>query len=191
MEKYKNIIASGLLGFGLIGLSCSQNYLEKSKDEIRQNLEKITIAPDFEYTTLEGKTISLKDSENKLLILEWWSIDCEFCIEQIPENNRIYKRFGNRDDFLFLAVNGNYASDVEDREEAKKAMIKHLKGYKEKKGILYPMASDPLWESGIKDKFNISGRPVTVLIKNGKIIEKFKGKPEDGVLEKTIEDLLD
>jgi len=53
------------------------------------------------------------------------------------------------------------------------------------------MASDPLWESGIKDKFNISGRPVTVLIKNGKIIEKFKGKPEDGVLEKTIEDLLD
>src|SRR3989344_2212831 len=120
--------------------------MEKPKDEIRQNLEKITIAPDFEYTTLEGKTISLKDSENKLLVLEWWSIDCLPCIEQIPENNRIYKRFGSRDN------------------------------------ILYPIASDPLWQSGIKDKFNVSGRPVTILIKNRKIVEKFKGKPEDGVL---------
>jgi len=190
MENYKRIISGSLLSLGLLGTSCNKNYTDTPQNEVKQSKE-ISLAPDFEYKTLEGKTISLKDSENRLLVLEWWTARCQPCIEQIPENNKVYERFGNRNDFFFLGINGNYASDVEGKEEGKKAMIEWLKDYKKENNILYDIASDPKWEDGIKQRFNISGRPVTILIKNREIKATFKGKPEDGVLEKTIEDLLD
>jgi peroxiredoxin len=50
-------------------------------------------APDFTLTDCHGKKFTLSDLKDKLVVLEWVSQECPFCIKAIPVVKQIQKKY--------------------------------------------------------------------------------------------------
>lgn len=69
-------------------------------------------APDFAFTTLEGKTISSGQLRGKVVVLNFWFIGCPVCRALKPKLNTFEKKFDGRDDVVFIAVTADPPGDV-------------------------------------------------------------------------------
>lgn len=63
-----------------------------------------SLAPDFEFTDLEGRKSRLSELRGKILLLDFWATWCGPCREEIPNLKELAKRFGSREDFVLLSV---------------------------------------------------------------------------------------
>jgi peroxiredoxin/tetratricopeptide (TPR) repeat protein len=63
-----------------------------------------TPAPAFEATTLDGAWVRLEDLRGKVVVLNFWFINCGPCRGEIPELNKIVDEFKDRVRFLAFAV---------------------------------------------------------------------------------------
>lgn len=114
-------------------------------------------APDFTFTTTDGKTHSLKDFKNKIVILNFWASWCPPCIKEFPHFIKAAKEFEN--DVIFIGVSS-------DLDEA--AMTK----FTDKLGDLPPNTFITLDEdqSITKDTFQTYQLPETILIDQSQIM---------------------
>lgn len=60
--------------------------------------------PDFEVTSIEGATITDKDFEGKILVINIWATWCGPCVQELPELNKVVKHFENDEEIAFLAI---------------------------------------------------------------------------------------
>ncbi|MCB9784555.1 MAG: TlpA family protein disulfide reductase [Candidatus Omnitrophica bacterium] len=89
------------------------------------------MAPDFEFTTLDGKEVRLKNLKGKVVYLHFFATWCGSCIKEMPKvKEEIWERFGSDPNFFFLVVG---------REETKEV----LEEYREKNDYEFPIAPDP------------------------------------------------
>ncbi|WP_135077208.1 TlpA family protein disulfide reductase [Terasakiella sp. SH-1] len=74
-------------------------------DNIRayRNLTNTPTAPDVEFTTQDGQTVSLADFKGKTILLNLWATWCPPCIREMPALNALAKEFKDHD-FVVLAV---------------------------------------------------------------------------------------
>ena len=61
-------------------------------------------APDFTLTDIDGDSISLKDVTGKVVYINFWATWCHPCRKELPELNRLAKKYENSD-FIILAIN--------------------------------------------------------------------------------------
>ncbi len=61
-------------------------------------------APDFQAQTLGGRTVSLSSFEGKILLLNFWTTECESCSLQLPELRRAQWSF-RYSGFRILGIN--------------------------------------------------------------------------------------
>ncbi|WP_298893352.1 TlpA disulfide reductase family protein [uncultured Psychroserpens sp.] len=59
--------------------------------------------PEFSFTTLNGKTYNENDLKGKVTVLNFWFIHCSPCIREMPELNKVVKKFDNNSNVQFLA----------------------------------------------------------------------------------------
>ena len=60
--------------------------------------------PDFEMTTLAGKTVSLASLKGKTILLDFWATWCGPCVVDVPHFLKVHERFGGRGDFVMISV---------------------------------------------------------------------------------------
>lgn len=60
------------------------------------------VAPDFTLQTLKGETVTLSQYRGKPVLLVFWVVHCEGCIQEIPYLQEFYDRHGN--EAVLLAV---------------------------------------------------------------------------------------
>lgn len=58
----------------------------------------------FTWKDISGKTWSLAELKGKVLVFNFWFVDCAPCVKEIPELNDLKKLFADRDDIVFFAV---------------------------------------------------------------------------------------
>ena len=78
----------------------------------QQDLKVGQAAPDFAATTIDGRPVSLKELQGKVVVLTFWSTRCEICHNEIPKMNQIVDRYRGKD-VVFLALTMENAAKVQ------------------------------------------------------------------------------
>jgi DsbE subfamily thiol:disulfide oxidoreductase len=125
-----------------------------------EQLKGYPAAPDFTLATPDGKKVSLKDFRGKVVFLNFWATWCEFCREEMPAMERLYREFRGKG-FEIVAVN------VKDKRPDALAFVKQLK-------LSYPILMDPEGEVGLL--YGAFGMPASYLIdRNGEVLARLWG----------------
>jgi len=133
-------------------------------------------APDYSFTDLNGKTISSVDMAGKVLVLNFWFTTCKPCVKEMKDLNKVYEKYKEHPDVVFLAPS----------YEAEETITSFL----EKKDFRYPAVALAQKQARI---FGIDGYPANIVIdRQGIYSLYFVGGVSgiDGIVERSIERAL-
>jgi len=167
-----------LLSFLLLKSSFAQDSFINCFQVTYQHMERDSVAfnhkewkncvkgkhiPEFEAISTLGKRIKSKDLKGKVVIINFWFIDCHPCIAELPALNRLVKEYEGKD-VVFLAPTW------ETKDRLKSAFFQKYK-------FDFMIISDA---KKIIDLFGGVGFPVTYIVdKNGILKEVTVGGPID------------
>ena len=122
-------------------------------------------APDFVVETLDGGSVSLKDFENKIVLLDFWATWCKPCLVNMPRLQQLYDSYSDKG-FVVLGIS------IDEGEDS----VKKIKKFMNKTGISYPIFSDanatPAWHV-----FKVKAIPALFLIDgDGQIVAQWTGE---------------
>ncbi len=138
-------------------------------------------APDFTFKTPEGKSISISDYKNKLLLIDFWASWCAPCRKENPNLVKLYNEFNPKG----LEILGVSLDGTKRQKNPKKDWENAIKT----DGLIWDQVSDLRgWESAVTDLYGFNGIPHTVLIdKEGTIIAtKLRGTALENELKKLL-----
>lgn len=128
---------------------------------------------DFEFTALDGSTVSRASLEGKIVVLDFWATWCGPCVKSLPVLNEVRQKLRGREDVVFLAVSID-ESDVDDNA---------LRETFAKLGVDVPIVRDT--QRAAQQVFQIEGIPnLFVLGPDGTVQDN-----EVGINEQLLEQL--
>lgn len=155
--------------------------LETTK-EIKKEKGKV-----FNLTTTKGenislnvlrKTISSKQLNEKIILINFWAPWCKPCEKEMPDFVKLQEKY--KDDFIILGV-------LFDKKSSKKEVLDFLKKYK----VNFPVTVGEENYKLAKIFDDVKMIPESFLFtKDGIFIEKFIGKINEHKLEKYIKESL-
>jgi len=118
-------------------------------------------APDFTFSGLDGKMVSLSDYKGKVVLVNIWATWCPPCVDEMPSMEKLYQKFKGKN-FEILAVSID--------EPGLKAVAPFMK----KSNLTFPALIDS--EGTIKAVYGITGVPESFIIdQQGILIKKIVG----------------
>ena len=132
--------------------------------------------PQFSFSSLEGKTVAMKDLANKVVIVDFWATWCGPCREEIPHLNELYSELkGKGLEIVGISMDTDGTDGVKD--------------FAREFRIQYPIV---MGDEKVAESFGgIIGLPTTFIIdRNGKIAKKYIGLPPADDLKKRVKDLV-
>jgi thiol-disulfide isomerase/thioredoxin len=157
---------------------CTQkNYIEYVESQINlyKSLKNGSIAPDFEFTDLEGKLWKLSELKGKVVYLDFWASWCKPCLVQIPYAKKLKDDLEGKDIvFLYISIDTDTKSWKETIE------LKQISGFH---GLV-----NGGFSSFATKQYQVNGIPHYFIIgKDGKIIDNNAKRPSENIKR----DLLD
>ncbi|GEM_PF-534354 len=149
-------VATGLIGAAVLVLGgCSapshEGPQEKTGGE-SVTVEVNALAPAFAGKTLDGGVVRLADyMGSRVVLLEFWSIFCKSCLEEMPHIEDLYRRYQDRG-LAVLSVNTDVFSAQRIRRFLKKTGIRPP----------YPVVLDARQE--VAKAYGVEVLPVTVIV---------------------------
>lgn len=145
---------------------------QTSSSEIGQKI------PGFELEDFNGQKVKIATSSGKPILIDFWAAWCPFCLEEMPEIEKIHQEFGDK-----LIVYGIHRSETEGIE----AGAKFAKG----RGVTYTLLKD---STGQIYKTLTGGRnfmPYALYIdKDGTIVKVKAGPKTAEEMRQAVEELL-
>lgn len=124
------------------------------------NIFEDSLTAQLRLTDHLGQTISLKDVEGKVILINFWATWCPPCKAEMPSLNTLYNQYKGKDNFVLFMI------DVDHQME-------HSFTYIQKQGFDLPVHQV---ESQLPAAFESKSIPFTVLInKKGEIVMKHEG----------------
>ena len=137
------------------------------------------IAPDFSGKTLEGKLISLKNFNGKVVYVDIWASWCGPCLKEIPYAKKLHGAF-QEDKVIFLNVS------IDRSREAWKKMLDNEKDWLGTHIILDQREHDTFARN-----YKLGGIPRYLLIdQTGKIVSADASRPSSKSIKEEITSLL-
>ena len=69
-------------------------------------------APDFSAADMNGKAYSLSSLKGKIVVINFWFVECKPCVIEMPELNEIVEK-NNSEEVVFLAFAMNVKPKIE------------------------------------------------------------------------------
>lgn len=156
---------------------------KKEIEEVYANYKRMiskSQAPDFTYSSVDGKTVSLKDLRGKYVYIDVWATWCGPCKAEIPFLTKVEEAYhGKNIQFVSLSVDG-----MKDKEK----WISYVNEHK-LQGI--QVMADQDFNSDFIKKFNINSIPRFILIDpKGNIVDADAKRPSDPKLRQQLDTLL-
>ena len=132
-------------------------------------------APEFTLTDINGRTITLSQFRGKVLLLDFWAVECGGCKVEIPWYVAFDKTY--RDKGLALIGIDMYGESPD-----------MVKTFMEKAHMNYRIA---IGNDAIGERFHVEEMPLTLLIdRSGRIALSHAGIVDRTLFEKDIQELL-
>ena len=190
--KKLTILSATLLSSALILSACSSTS-EKKEETNKQTTtsstsENKTIqAFDFTAMDKDGKTVKLSDFKGKKVYINMWASWCGPCMREIPELEKVYQKYKNNKDFVFLSITSPNDAEFKNQSPQDKSKDVILKKAKEL-GATYPVLFD------VNDRFIINyairSFPTHILINSDGTFEtRIAGSVNEETLTKELEKL--
>lgn len=116
-----------------------------------------------------GKKHNIEEYKGKVVVINYWATWCGYCVEEMPEFEKVYKEFGsNKKDVVILGVAGPNSKENRNNVDIEKdEIISFLK----KKNITYPTLMD---ETGkYFNEYGVKYFPTTYVINKKGYLEGF------------------
>lgn len=134
--------------------------------------------PEFELEDFNGDRVKVTNVSGKPIFIDFWAAWCPFCIDEMPEIEKIHKEFGDQ-----LVVLGIHRSETEGIEQGAK--------FAKERGVTYTLLKD---SSGGVYRVLTGGRnfmPYALYIdKEGKIVKTKAGPKTAEEMRQAVEELL-
>jgi len=133
--------------------------------------------PQFSLTSLEGKTVAMKDLSNKVVIVDFWATWCGPCREEIPHLNELYSELkGKGLEIVGISMDTDGTDGVKD--------------FAREFRIQYPIV---MGDEKVAESFGgIIGLPTTFIIdRKGKIAKKYIGLPPAEDMKRIVKGLME
>lgn len=118
-------------------------------------IEEGMMAPQFEVKDINNNQIDTRVNDDKIQILNFWSIACKPCIKEFPELNMLVEYFEGNDDIIFYGITSDYVS-----------RINRLLSRKKFKFTIIPRGIE------IEKIFGVNSHPLTVIIDRNGVVAK-------------------
>jgi len=130
-------------------------------------------APEFTFTDLDSRPVSLSDFRGKVVLVNVWATWCAPCRAEMPSMERLYQAMAGRD-FEILAVS---IDRPEGQQDSSGNPGGNLRTFVEGMGLTFPILHDPAGR--IQLLYQTTGVPESFLIgKDGTIYRKVIGAVE-------------
>ncbi|WP_165940137.1 TlpA family protein disulfide reductase [Dyadobacter psychrotolerans] len=110
----------------------------------------------FNYTDINGKAYNSETLKGKIVVLKFWFVGCQPCVEEMPELNKLVARYKNRDDVVFLSL----ALDSKEKLEKFLSRVK----------FDYPVVADQ--EKYLNEELNVRQYPTHIVINKKGLVVK-------------------
>lgn len=169
------ILLTGLLTGYMITPSSGARLTEALQQRLRTNNFNVLSVParasDMPLKTLEGANIRLSALRGKVIILNFWKIDCPPCSLEKPILERIHRKYANKG-LEIVAVN------LFDDE-------KQIRSYLNKAGFSFTCAHDPDNRLDIRKQYLSSGIPTSFVVNSdSEAIYELPGVPTTYVIDR-------
>ncbi len=198
LNKFKNVVkyttrigAAIIIFMGVYMLFNTYRDINYKLENLQQNsisYEQNYLASYISETPIKdqfGNTHSLSEHKGKIIVLNFWTTWCVYCLEEIPDIIKIFEERGyNKEDVIILGVGNpsteNYRNaDVPEKE---------LSDFISRQNISYPILFDT--ESVLFNSFNIIAFPTTIFIdKKGNIANNIIGGTNKEQIDSVINSL--
>jgi peroxiredoxin len=127
----------------------------------------------FKLRDLQGHKYDSKDLAGKIVVLNFWFINCGPCRLEIPELNKLVQQYKQRDDVVFLAV------ALDDRAT--------IQTFVEKRPYDYALVADGRY---LAERYGIKSYPTNLVVdRQGKVVFHAQYHPNMAAyLQKAIEE---
>ena len=190
--KKLTILSATLLSSALILSACSSTFEKKEETNKQTSTSsssetKATQAYDFTAMDKDGKTVKLSDFKGKKVYINMWASWCGPCMREIPELEKVYQKYKNNKDIVFLSMTSPNDAEFKNQSPQDKSKDVILKKAKEL-GATYPVLFD------VNDRFIINyairSFPTHILINSDGTFEtRIAGAVTEESLTKEIEKL--
>lgn len=190
--KKLTILSATLLSSALILNACASTFEKKEETNKQTSTSsssetKATQAFDFTAMDKDGKTVKLSDFKGKKVYINMWASWCGPCMREIPELEKVYQKYKNNKDIVFLSMTSPNDAEFKNQSPQDKSKDVILKKAKEL-GATYPVLFD------VNDRFIINyairSFPTHILINSDGTFEtRIAGAVTEESLTKEIEKL--
>ena len=172
MDRLKRTCAlMAVLVVFLVALSC-----KKTEERTARESGK---ASDFSLTDLQGAAVTLSQMRGQVVLVEFWATWCPPCSESVPELNKVYEKFKDRN-FRLLGISVDKGGDV----------VSRVRAFVKEHAIGYPVMVD---DGSVHVSYGVSSIPVMFVVdKDGRVVKRHMGFIPGlaEILSKEVEDLL-
>ncbi|UCF08729.1 MAG: TlpA family protein disulfide reductase [Thermoplasmata archaeon] len=172
MKKLAMLGLTAILVLSLVIAGCTDSDDEEEEEELEP-------APNFTLTSIDGDTFSLTEFDDKVVILDFMYVACQYCDDEMGELKKV---FSNYDDNDVVIITIDILPDEDNETE--------LRQFGEDYGDdwIYALDTDNVWNDYTEGQEGVP--KIVIITKDGKISYEDNGLVSYSTLSAEIDKLL-